>query len=393
MTFARAGAVSLSGAGLVLVAFVFDAATLFVAAVAFIGLGLVSPAWVWLTARAARAELFIDVDRVVEDQPLEIRVAVRRGRLGLPGAEVIEPFGGSVLPVDNALATLGSERVVVATFRARFHRRGLHTVGPPVIAVTDPLELSSARVTGSAPRRRLLVLPRTEPVRWSRTSRGTRMRIFDGASSPEAMAAADLDGLRPYRPGTPASRIHWPAAARGAGLIERRLLADGEARPLVVLDARGGGPADLLDAAVRAAASLALDLARHGGCGLLLPGEQRPTSLDRSLTAWPAAHARLATVRGVAGHAAPSFGASTGRPVAVVYVTPSPGDAVARMLATARGAAVLVVPEQALVDGRPPSPRGTARPLFTVAGCHGFLMSSRPDRRWAPDPPAVAASP
>ena len=94
-------------------------------------------------------------------------------------------------------------------------------------------------------------------------------------------AAVDMDGLRPYRVGTPASRIHWPAVARGHGLIERRLQADGDSRPLVVLDARLPGPdaqSELLDAAVRAAASLVLELARRGGCGLLLPGEQRPIS-------------------------------------------------------------------------------------------------------------------
>ena len=55
----------------------------------------------------------------------------------------------------------------------------------------------------------------------------------------EPMGATEVDGLRPYRQGTPASRIHWPALARGAGLLERRLRADTDSRPLVVVDARG----------------------------------------------------------------------------------------------------------------------------------------------------------
>ena len=67
--------------------------------------------------------------------------------------------------------------------------------------------------------------------------RGRRFRLADGHAASEAMAAVDVDGLRPYRPGTPASRIHWPAVARGAGLIERRLQADGDSRPMIVLDA------------------------------------------------------------------------------------------------------------------------------------------------------------
>ena len=101
-------------------------------------------------------------------------------------------------------------------------------------------------------------------MRWLGSGHSRRLRLPDGRAGSEALAAVDLDGLRPYRPGTPASRIHWPAVARGAGLIERRLQADGDARPLVVLDARtpasaGRAGVDLLDAAVRAAASLVLE--------------------------------------------------------------------------------------------------------------------------------------
>ena len=55
---------------------------------------------------------------------------------------------------------------------------------------------------------------------------------------------------------------------------------------------------ELIDAAVRAAASLVLELGAAGGCGLLLPGEQRATMIDRELIAWPAAYARLAARRG-----------------------------------------------------------------------------------------------
>ena len=49
-------------------------------------------------------------------------------------------------------------------------------------------------------------------------------------------------------------------------------------------------------AAVRACASLAVHLARHGGCALLLPGDRRPVTLDPELAGWPHLHARLALV-------------------------------------------------------------------------------------------------
>ena len=56
---------------------------------------------------------------------------------------------------------------------------------------------------------------------------------------------------------------------------------------------------------MRAAASLVHALARAGGCGLLLPGERRPPTVEGDRGAWPLAHARLALV--TAGGAAPAL--------------------------------------------------------------------------------------
>ena len=170
------------------------------------------------------------------------------------------------------------------------------------------------------------MLPRTEPVQWQSAGGRRHFELPDGQSSAEAFAAVDVDGLRPYRVGTPASRIYWPAVARGAGLIERRLRADGDTRPVVVLDPRGGGPPELLDAAVRAAASLTLELARAGGCGLLLGGEQRVTPIDRELSTWPAAYARLALIEGGPLARAPALGSSAGRLGAMIYVAVRPPE-------------------------------------------------------------------
>ena len=77
-----------------------------------------------------------------------------------------------------------------------------------------------------------------------------------------AAAETELDGLREHRPGSPASRIHWPAVARGHGLMERKLISEADSRPLVVLDPRAPASQDALDNAVRAAASLSRALRR-----------------------------------------------------------------------------------------------------------------------------------
>lgn len=375
---ARAGAVAGAGALLILISLTFDAAPLFVPAVALLLIGIAAPAWVWLSASGAHAQRKLPAERVVEEDPLAATIEVRRGRLGLPGAEVVDPFTGSRLDLAGPLSPFRGGRVANVRVVTRFPRRGLHTLAPPSLVVRDPLELARVESISGANAQQLLVLPRTERVRWLTSGRGRRFEILEGRSAAEAFAAVDVDGLRPYRPGTPASRIHWPAVARGAGLIERRLQADGDSRPLVVLDSRGEVPIELLDAAVRAAASLALELARTGGCGLLLPGEQRATTVDRELMTWPAAYARLAMVQGGRDARAPALGPTKGRLGPMVYVAAKAPERLAAIATeSGPGLVVLVVPDKTLADGRPHGIRGPMLPTLAVSGCRGFLLGVR----------------
>jgi uncharacterized protein (DUF58 family) len=375
----RAVAVAVGGVVLILVSFVFDAAPLFVPGIAFAALGALAPAWVWVSARGASAQRILEAERVVEEEPLAAKIEVRRGRLGLPGAEVYDPFTASKLEVAGPLSPLQGDRCASVRVVTHFARRGLQTLEPPSLFVRDPLELAHVQATSAAASQRLLVLPRTEPVRWLVADRGRRFKLPEGGASSEALAAVDVDGLRPYRPGTPASRIHWPAVARGAGLIERRLQADGDTRPLVVVDARGSDSSiELLDAAVRAAASLALEFARSGGCGLLLPGEQRATTLDRELLTWPAAYARLAMVQGGPRAPAPALGRYGARVGPMFYVAAKAPDRLpATMAGPARGLTVLVVPVPCLVGGRPKGMRGAMLATLDVSGCRGFQLGVR----------------
>jgi uncharacterized protein (DUF58 family) len=391
---ARAVAVAIVGVALILVSFVFDAAPLFVPAVAFIVLGALAPAWVWICARGAQAQRVLHAERVVEDEPLAATIEVRRGPLGLPGAEVYDPFTASRLEVGGPLSPLQGGRSASVRVVTRFARRGMQTLEPPRLHVRDPLDLARVEAVSAAAGQQLLVLPRTEAVRWLTGGRTRRFELADGDTASEAFAAVDLDGLRPYRPGTPASRIHWPALARGAGLIERRLQPDGDTRPLIVLDARGSGDLDLLDAAVRAAASLTLELARGGGCGLLLPGEQRATAVDRELISWPAAYARLAMVAGGPGVRPPALGRHGGRPGPLLYVAAEPPE---RLPVPARGAGrgftIVVAPTRGLVDGRPRGLRGSLLPTLDVSGCRGFLLGGRRDVERPPMRTDAEASP
>src|ERR671923_167486 len=110
-----------------------------------------------------------------------------------------------------------------------------------------------------------------------------------------AAAETELDGLREHRPGSPASRIHWPAVARGHGMMERKLISEADSRPLVVLDPRAPASEDALDSAVRAAASLCVHFARRTGWAVRPAGacwwsRARPRTGARC-SRWPAARA------------------------------------------------------------------------------------------------------
>jgi uncharacterized protein (DUF58 family) len=373
----RAAAVGIAWLALILVALLFDAAPLFVPGVALVGLAVVGPAWVQLAARAATIERRLESERVVEDEPIEATIEVSSGHWGLPGAAVLDPLAGKPVPIHAPMSLISGGRTASVRIVACFPRRGVRRIDPPTLIVSDALEL--ARVVRVSPGRaqEILVLPRTERVRWI-PGAGEKWRRAAGAAAIEPMGATEVDGLRPYRHGTPASRIHWPALARGAGLLERRLRADTDSRPLVVVDARGSGPPEHLDAAVRAAASLVLELGTRVGCGLLLPGEHRPLEVEPDLGAWPIAHARLALVEGGPETRAPSL-AQGARSAQVVYVAAMAQTRLPIGLAGAGvRAAVVVVP-------KPLASQPTHDATFEVAGCIGFVVGAgrRPRERAA----------
>jgi uncharacterized protein (DUF58 family) len=348
----RALAAFALGLALLLAGGLFDAEPLLAAGMALVVLAGGAWGWVALAARGARLEREVSANRVVEEEPVIVGLRAT-ARAPLPGGAIVEPLG-HVLPV-RPWARRADARIEVS-----FARRGRRVLDAPALVVRDPLGLSAREVPGPAAGQ-LLVLPRVEPVRV--------MEVPGRARGPAARAAAgtlegvDPDGLRPYRAGAPATRIHWPAYARGAGLLERHLAPDPDARPLIFLDPRAPAVAEHLDAAVRATASLCLELARPAGCAILVPGERRARRLEPGLGAWPAIWAALALVEATS---APAPTGLTTRSGPVVAVCARAGRPPATLLRGA-GARLLVVPAAAA------GPRG-ARPVLEVAGCRGYLL-------------------
>src|SRR5262249_14537065 len=214
----------------------------------------------------------------------------------------------------------------------------------------------------------VLILPRIEAVTVGRASGMVGMETVSGALT-EAAAELELHSLRPYRAGAAASRIHWPTVARTGVMMERRLVAESDARPLVVLDPSHPPSLEELDRAVRATASLVVHLARRAhGCSLLLPGQRRPIDLDGELRGWPALHARLALLEASEG---PPRSRRLERSGAVFWVSACGGSVPP---AVKRGAGSYFIS---------PVPVSGRAPAFTVAGCSGYRLGSPHQRRAA----------
>jgi uncharacterized protein (DUF58 family) len=153
------------------------------------------------------------------------------------------------------------------TYQVRSDIRGKFDVGPMSVRVSDPfglVELGRAFRT-TVP---LVVTPRTVPLStiplggaWT-GSGDNRPRAF-------AIGSAEDVTVREYRRGDDLRRVHWRSSAKVGELMVRREEQPWQSRATLFLDNRvrshrGQGIASSLEAAVSAAASIAVHLSHRG---------------------------------------------------------------------------------------------------------------------------------
>ena len=361
----RAAGSAALGAVLLLCAATFAIRSMYVPGIAFLVLGLGFAAWVTLASTGMLVELEPGPLTVEEDAPWPMRIVVRPGLIPAPGGEVIEPLIGK--PLRLGQMSVGRDRRRRVRVEVRFGRRGRRAVERPRLVVRDPLGLAVRELVSPGADGEVLVLPRVEPVvpvegGGAPGSHSRGREGGDGGGAGRAPAPEmELDVLRPYRPGAPATRIHWPTLARTGELMERRFVADPRARPLLVVDSHNPAGERELDSAVRAAASLAYHLSRAGGCAVLLPGDRQPTVLGHDLRGFAALHARLALLE--AAPASPVLARKLGGG-AIVWVTASHAIPA---LPTRLGGGWIVAPH----------PLAAAAPAeFRVGGCIGQRLAA-----------------
>jgi uncharacterized protein (DUF58 family) len=353
----RALGSALLGALIGVAAAAFDSPSMYVPGLGLLLLGVGAWLWVALAAQGAGVLRETGPPVVEEEEPYPLRLALPRGLVRPPGGELVEPLLGRTMRLRRS--TPRRMRVDV-----RFSRRGRRTLEPARLVIADPLGLAR-RELRSEPAE-VLVLPRVEPV--SADGAGATDGLSGEAARMAAHAAElELDQLRPYRPGTPASRIHWPTVARHGEVMERRLIADVDLRPLVVLDPRRPASEEALDMAVRAAASLVVHLAHRGGCSLLLPGDRRASEVEPDMRAWPALHARLALADPDDGSPVAARVERAGAVFWVAAGASGPPHGLARAAAAVR---YLVTP----------APPAGGRSEFTIAGCAVQRLDRRGSR-------------
>jgi uncharacterized protein (DUF58 family) len=360
----RAPATAGLGTAFLLVGLGFNLEAATVCGIALLGLALGAVAWVELSSRGGHLERLPGPARLEESEAYPLRIRLRGTLLPPPGGELSDPL----LERTVAVGPRWSRELDRSVW---LQNPGRVRLDPARLVVRDPLGLWQRRLE-SEEALDLVVLPRIDPVRWVGSGAEPRGQspgsghASDAVSRRGGPAQFEVDGLRPYRDGSPASRIHWPAVARTGEMIERQLVAGGEPRPLVIFDPRGAPDPGHRERAMRAAASLCVELGRSGGCDLLLPGERRTLTIDPALRAWPEAHVRIAV---------------------------SPPDAGPALMPALRGSAVLWVTAGRGLPGslrgfRPGSflitPTGSRRAAsFRVSGCFGYPIDATAERRQA----------
>src|SRR3954451_3293068 len=140
----RLASLGVLGAVLGLFAGLFDAEVLWFPALGFVALSAGLAGGLLLAARGARVQRELGAGRVVEDEPLAVRLRVRAGLLPLAAGELVGEDGAAPvrLPV-------GRRRLESRT-ELRFSRRGRRGLAPPELRLADPLGLGRRVVRGGS---------------------------------------------------------------------------------------------------------------------------------------------------------------------------------------------------------------------------------------------------
>jgi uncharacterized protein (DUF58 family) len=136
-------------------------------------------------------------------------------------------------------APLAPREEIRAAYRFATERRGIVTVGPLQVELTDPFGLARLRLPAAGVSE-LVVYPPIESLAALPLSAGNDP--LAGAEHPNALGRGgeDFFALRAYVVGDDLRRVHWPATARHDELMVRQDELPWQGRTTVVIDDRAG---------------------------------------------------------------------------------------------------------------------------------------------------------
>lgn len=234
----------------------FGIEELYALAAAAVILLIVSAAWVhgrtWRTD--AHRQLF--PARIAAGGSARVVLAVgNRSPQRSPVLGARDPFDGGRRWASFALAPLGPGQTRRAAYRVPGSRRGVFTLGPLQLTLTDPFGLVALTHETAKPSI-LTVYPRVDRIVAPKVVAGYERRAADGAARP-TLEGDEFYAVREYRVGDDLRRVHWSSTARLDQLMIRQEEALHRGRLTVAVDLRQDTwTAEALETALSAVASV-----------------------------------------------------------------------------------------------------------------------------------------
>lgn len=263
--FTRKGWAMLAIAGAMAAsAVLFGVQELYAVAIAAVVLVVGARVWVGGQHWDLRVTRHIHPARVPAGVEARVELSVRNyGGRRSPVVSASDPFDGGKRWARFSIAPLIPGETRVASYRLPTSQRGVFTLGPLELELTDPFGLSRATRTAT-PDASLTVHPRIERV----TSRSVTAHNDRDTRIPMPVLGRGGDefyGLREYEPGDDLRMVHWPSSARIDNLAIRQAENLWRGQATIGVDLRAAvHDHDTIEPVLSAAASLAMSSLRAG---------------------------------------------------------------------------------------------------------------------------------
>lgn len=237
----------------------------------------------WLPGRAVEGLTGerVVVDRAMFGESVEVKINLR-SRYALPWLHLTDSIPFNLGSNTRWVTSLGRNDSAVHIGRFTASARGLHRIGPAVVATGDVFGLRRVQKT-VIPHSTLLVYPRIVPIETLTVAAGAPLPLIP-TRTPLYDDPTRIVGVREYQAGDPFRKIHWTASAVTGDLLVKKHRPAIARDVMVAVDlTRDSHPSPgrrrSAELAVTAAASISHHLVtqRHETVALRIVGKDAPT--------------------------------------------------------------------------------------------------------------------